>query len=68
MPLKAVFLDVDGVLLDETKTPGEWIRLIGDVLSPALGGEPADWNEVRSLVAAAWPDGRPPMPHGGHAS
>ena len=34
----------------------------------AFGGEPADWSSVQALVAEAWPDGRPPVPHGGHAS
>ena len=34
----------------------------------AFGGEAADWDDVRSLVASAWPDGRPPMRHGGHAA
>jgi copper chaperone NosL len=33
----------------------------------AFGGEPADWNDIRKLVAEAWPNGRPPMGHGGHA-
>jgi copper chaperone NosL len=31
----------------------------------AFGGEPLDWDGVRSEVAARWPDGRPA--HGGHA-
>ena len=34
----------------------------------AFGGDPMDWDGIRTLVAQAWPDGRPPMPHGGHAS
>lgn len=34
----------------------------------AFGGEPADWEAVRTLVATAWPDGRPPVRHGGHTA
>lgn len=34
----------------------------------AFGGEPLDWSGVKALVAAEWPDGRPPMKHGGHAA
>ena len=34
----------------------------------AFGGEAASWDRIRDFVAEAWPDGRPPMPHGGHAS
>ncbi|HSG07231.1 MAG TPA: nitrous oxide reductase accessory protein NosL [Longimicrobiales bacterium] len=30
----------------------------------AFGGQPLDWDGVRTVVAAAWPDGRPA--HGGH--
>lgn len=34
----------------------------------AFGGDPADWSEVRALVASKWPDGHPPIQHGGHGS
>lgn len=34
----------------------------------AFGGEPVGWESVQALVARAWPDGRPPMKHGGHSS
>ena len=30
----------------------------------AFGGQPLDWDGVRTVVAAAWPDGHPA--HGGH--
>jgi len=33
-----------------------------------FGGQPLDWDDVRALVASAWPDGRPTMNHGGHSS
>ncbi len=32
----------------------------------AFGGVAADWDAVRARVADAWPDGRPPIAHGGH--
>ncbi|NNL30073.1 MAG: hypothetical protein HKO77_03580 [Gemmatimonadetes bacterium] len=34
----------------------------------AFGGDPAEWSDVQRLVAEAWPDGRPPMSHGGHGT
>jgi nitrous oxide reductase accessory protein NosL len=34
----------------------------------AFGGEAVDWDGVRALVSSAWPDGRPPMRHGGHTA
>lgn len=46
----AVFLDVDGVLLDPARTPAEWVRLVGDVLAPALGRAPADWGRANALA------------------
>lgn len=48
----AVFLDIDGVLLDPRRTPLEWIRLMGDLLAPALGGARSDWGRAN---AAAFP-------------
>jgi len=50
MSRQAVFLDVDGVLLDPVRTPAEWVRLIGDVLAPALGGAPAAWGRANAVV------------------
>lgn len=52
MPPTTVFLDVDGVLVDADKLPGEYIRLMGDVLAPALGGTPDDWGRANAIV---WP-------------
>jgi copper chaperone NosL len=34
----------------------------------SFGGEATDWTGVKALVAGAWPEGRPPMKHGGHAT
>ena len=50
MPLRACFLDVDGVILDPTRTHLEWVRLMGDVLAPALGREPAEWGRANAEV------------------
>jgi phosphoglycolate phosphatase-like HAD superfamily hydrolase len=45
-----VFLDVDGVLVDADKLPLEYVRLMGDVLAPALGGVPEDWGTANAIV------------------
>lgn len=50
MPLRACFLDVDGVILDHARTHLEWVRLMGEVLAPALGREPADWGRANAEV------------------
>ena len=50
MTLRAVFLDVDGVLLDPARTTAEWMRLMGDVLAPAVGGSPADWGRANGAI------------------
>jgi copper chaperone NosL len=34
----------------------------------AFGGASLDWDGVLRMVEDAWPDGRPAMPHAGHAS
>lgn len=66
MTRPAIFLDVDGVLLDPVRTPAEWVRLMGDVLAPALGGAPADWGRANATAfphvfadRAAWYDDDP---------
>jgi phosphoglycolate phosphatase-like HAD superfamily hydrolase len=50
MTRRAVFLDVDGVMLDPPRTGAEWERLIGDVLAPALGGTPEEWGRANADV------------------
>ena len=50
MPPTTVFLDVDGVLVDAVKLPQEYVRLMGDVLAPALGGTPEDWGRANAVV------------------
>jgi phosphoglycolate phosphatase-like HAD superfamily hydrolase len=50
MPPTTVFLDVDGVLVDADKLPREYVRLMGDVLAPALGGVPEEWGAANAIV------------------
>jgi FMN phosphatase YigB (HAD superfamily) len=50
MRRRAVFLDVDGVLLEPERTAAEWVRLVGDVLAPALGGEAAAWGRANAAL------------------
>ncbi len=50
MVLRAVFLDVDGVLVDGERLPAEYQRLMGEVLSPALGRSPADWGRANAAT------------------
>ena len=50
MPRTTIFLDVDGVLVDAVKLRQEYVRLMGDVLAPALGGTPGDWGRANAVV------------------
>lgn len=50
MPVTAVFLDMDGVLVDQTKLPLEYVRLLGEVLAPALGGTVEDWGNANVVT------------------
>lgn len=45
-----IFLDDGGVLSDNAVRAQEWRRLIGEFLSPHLGGEPAAWAEANAVV------------------
>ncbi len=38
-----LFIDDGGVLNDNERRGAEWRRLIGEYLSPRLGGEPPAW-------------------------
>lgn len=51
-PITAICLDMDGVLFDPARTPAEWIRLVGEVLAPALGGDVASWGAANRRVIA----------------
>ncbi|MFQ5381218.1 MAG: HAD family hydrolase, partial [Dehalococcoidia bacterium] len=53
MALRAVFLDVDGVLVDADLLPLEYQRLMGDVLAPVLGGSPEDWGRANAVTFPA---------------
>ena len=45
-----IFLDDGGVLNDNERRGAEWRRLIGEYLSPRLGGEPLAWGEANAIV------------------
>ena len=52
--MKAVFLDMDGVLLDADRLPLEYQRLLGEVLAPALGGSVTDWGRANASSFPIW--------------
>lgn len=45
---RAVFLDLDGVLVDPAKLGPEYVRLLGHVIAPVLGGTPEDWGRANA--------------------
>ncbi len=45
-----LFIDDGGVLNDNERRGAEWRRLIGEYLSPRLGGEPPAWGEANRIV------------------
>jgi HAD superfamily hydrolase (TIGR01509 family) len=46
-PIDTLFVDKGGVLIDSTDDLGpQWRRLIGEFLSPRLGGTPEAWGEA----------------------
>ena len=45
-----LFIDDGGVLNDNERRGAEWRRLIGEYLSPRLGGEPPVWGEANRIV------------------
>jgi HAD superfamily hydrolase (TIGR01509 family) len=51
--IRALFLDDGGVLNDNSLRGPEWERLIGEYLSPRLGGARSRWAEANSVVFAA---------------
>ena len=53
MPISAIFLDDGGVLNDNGLRGPEWERLIGEYLSPRLGGAHARWEEANRVVFEA---------------
>jgi beta-phosphoglucomutase-like phosphatase (HAD superfamily) len=55
MGIEAVFIDDGGVLSDNARRAPEWQRLVGEVLSPRLGGAPEAWASAnRRLVPPLW--------------
>lgn len=50
-----VFLDDGGVLHDNERRSAEWQRLLGEYLTPRLGGTPGSWGEAnRTVFDAQW--------------
>jgi len=47
-----VFLDDGGVLHDNERRAAEWRRLIGEYLTPRLGGTPDAWGEANRIAFA----------------
>lgn len=45
-----IFLDDGGVMNDNERRSAEWRRLIGEFLSPRLGGTPEAWGEANGVV------------------
>jgi phosphoglycolate phosphatase-like HAD superfamily hydrolase len=55
MPIRAVYLDVDGVINDHALNPLMWDAHLGEVLAPVLGATPADWGRVnRKVFTRIW--------------
>lgn len=55
MPIRAVFLDVDGVINDHALNPGMWDAHLGEVLAPALGATAPEWGRVnREVFPKIW--------------
>jgi HAD superfamily hydrolase (TIGR01509 family) len=50
-PIDVLFVDKGGVLIDNSDDLGpQWRRLIGDFLSPRLGGSPEAWGEANAVA------------------
>ena len=55
MPIRAVYLDVDGVINDHALNPGMWDAHLGEVLAPALGGAAPEWGRAnREVFPKIW--------------
>lgn len=51
--VRAIFFDLDGVLVDPARTLGEWDRLVGEYFARAFGGEAVSWGRAnRELYPA----------------
>jgi HAD superfamily hydrolase (TIGR01509 family) len=62
-----IFLDDGGVMNDNERRSAEWRRLIGEFLTPRLGGTPEAWGDANFVVFdaqwkrfEAWQAERPP--------
>lgn len=52
LPVSAIFLDDGGVISDNSRRASEWQRLVGECLSPRLGGDSGAWAEANRVVFA----------------
>ncbi|MEO8541663.1 MAG: HAD family hydrolase [bacterium] len=52
MPVRAVYLDVDGVINDHSLNPLMWDAHLGEVLAPLLGATAQEWGRANRKV---WP-------------
>ena len=50
-PVTTIFLDDGGVMNDNTLRGPQWQRLVGEYLSPRLGGSLQAWAEANKHVA-----------------
>jgi FMN phosphatase YigB (HAD superfamily) len=50
---RIIFLDNGGVLTDNDVRAEQWRRLLGEYLSPRLGGTPAIWGEANRIAFGA---------------
>jgi phosphoglycolate phosphatase-like HAD superfamily hydrolase len=50
--VRIIFIDDGGVLNDNERRGAEWRRLIGEFLSPRLGGKPLAWGAANRVVFA----------------
>ena len=49
--MPTIFLDDGGVLNDNSRRAPQWQRLVGEFLTPRLGGTRLDWANANAAVA-----------------
>lgn len=54
MKPRVVFFDDGGVLSDNAVRAREWQRLVGEFLTPRLGGDRTAWGEANRVVYESW--------------
>ena len=51
MTIRALFIDLAGVIIDTSVMPAQWQRLIGEFLGPRLGGDADAWKAANVYAA-----------------